>query len=306
MTTENLTNLLKGELTSQIAAYINSENPFPETMIDWLAELVLLHHIPFNNLIADEKLLPNESLRLFYLDKNWTNAALDGALSIGIHSERDILLQNAMNDIIRQETTKKLANLNNDLNKNETQSIQLGTISGLIIRSSIVSNYSGLEISAFENTEKSIAVNTLRMKRLAPNILFVIFDTVPTIIEIKAPSESRVLAIINNEIPLRQIDNNTNADVNHQVGQLTKEVLKLEKKHFRNTEKRVLNITALQQSIAKQLGKNDLSSSEFGIQLMQSPKVFQLVNEDVEIVTSRNIMTEARADKTLIFNKLFK
>ncbi|NJN77859.1 MAG: hypothetical protein HC803_05620 [Saprospiraceae bacterium] len=52
-------------MTDQIAAYINSENPFPESMIDWLAQLVLLHYIPFNNLVADENLLPDESLRLF-------------------------------------------------------------------------------------------------------------------------------------------------------------------------------------------------------------------------------------------------
>jgi hypothetical protein len=291
MTTKDLTNLLKGELTDQIAAYINSENPFPETIINWLAQLVLLQHIPFNNLVADESLLPNESLRLFYLDKNWTNALLDGALSIGIHSERDLMLQQAMNDIIRQETNKKLAPQTTD-----NQAIQLGTISGLIIRSSIISNYKGLEIMAFDHEEAP--VNTLRMQRLAANILFVLFDTVPTKIEIKAPSESKILAIINNEIPLRQLEN--------EVGKITDTVLKVEASHFRNTEKRVLDISALQQSIATKLGKKQLSPSEFGIQLMQSPKVFQLVNEDIELLKSREAIVETTLDKNLIFNKLFK
>jgi hypothetical protein len=291
MKTEDLTNLLKGELTDQIAAYINSENPFPESIINWLAQLVLLHHIPFNNLVADENLLPNESLRLFYLDKNWTNALLDGALSIGIHSERDLLLQQAMNNIIRQETNKKLAPQTTN-----HQVIQLGTISGLIIRSAIVSNYKGLEITAFEDDETP--VNTLRIERLASNILFVLFDTIPTKIEIKAPSESRILAIINNEIPLRQLEN--------EVGKITDTVFKVENKHFKNVEKRVLNITALQQSIATEFGKNQLSPSEFGIQLIQSPKVFQLVNDDVLIPKSREAIVETTLDKQLIFNKLFR
>jgi hypothetical protein len=291
MTTKDLTNLLKGELTDQIAAYINSENPFPETIINWLAQLVLLQHIPFNNLVADESLLPNESLRLFYLDRNWTNALLDGALSIGIHSERDLMLQQAMNDIIRQETNKKLAPQTTD-----NQAIQLGTISGLIIRSSIISNYKGLEIMAFDHEEAP--VNTLRMQRLAANILFVLFDTVPTKIEIKAPSESKILAIINNEIPLRQLEN--------EVGKITDTIFKVEASHFRNTEKRVLDISALQQSIATKLGKKQLSPSEFGIQLMQSPKVFQLVNEDIELLKSREAIVETTLDKNLIFNKLFK
>lgn len=291
MKTKDLTNLLKGELTDQIAAYINSENPFPESIIDWLAQLILLHHIPFNNLVADENLLPNESLRLFYLDKNWTNALLDGALSIGIHSERDLMLQQAMNDIIRRETNKKLSPQTTD-----NQAIQLGTISGLLLRSSIVSNYKGLEIMAFEENET--LVNTLRIERLASNILFVLFDTVPTKIEIKAPSESRILAIVNNEIPLRQLEN--------EVGKITDTVFKVENTHFKDVEKRVLNITALQQSIATQFGKINLSPSEFGIQLMQSPKVFQLVNDNIFIPQSREAILETTLDKQLIFNKLFK
>lgn len=303
MNVKDLTNLLKGELTNQIATYISSENPFPENVIDWLAQLVLLHNIPFNNLVADEKLLPNESLRLFYLDKNWTNALLDGALSIGIHSERDVLLQAAMNDIIRQETNKKLANIKNNLQGNSTevnepQTVRLGTISGMLIRSSIVANYKGLEIAAFDNNDKWETVNPLRMERLASNILLVVFDSVPGLIEIKAPSENRILAIVNNEIPLRQLDN--------EIGKITQNRFKMDDSHFRNTEKRVLNVAALQQAMAKQLGKIQLSPSEFGIQLMQSPKVFQLVNEDVEMVASREVIVETVVDKSLIFNKLFK
>ena len=287
MTTKELTKLLKGELTNEIANYIKSENPFPETMINWLAELVLLHQVPFNNLIADEKLLPNESLRLFYLDKNWTNALLDGALSIGIHSERDILLQQAMNDIIRTETNKKLVT---------DSTVQLGTIAGLIMRSSIVSNYKGLEIAGFEHDGNP--VKTLRIERLAANILFVLFDTVPTKVEIKAPSESQVLAIVNNEIPTRQIET--------EVGKFTGETVFLNDSHFRNKEKRVLNIAALQQTLAQQLNKNELSPAEFGMQLIKSPKVFQLVNENIKMVISREVIIEKEADKKLIFNKLFR
>lgn len=287
MTTKDLTDLLKGELTNEIANYIKSENPFPETMINWLSELVLLQHVPFNNLIADENLLPNESLRLFYLDKNWTNALLDGALSIGIHSERDILLQQAMNNIIRTETNKKIA---------PNSTVQLGTIAGFIMRSSIISNYRGLEIAGFEQDE--IPIKTLRIERLAANILFVLFDTIPTKVEIKAPTESGVLAIINNKIPTRQIENN--------VGKFTGKTVILNDSHFRNQEKRVLNITALQQTIAQQLDKNELSPSEFGVQLMKSPKVFELVNEEVEMITSREAIIEKEADKKLIFNKLFR
>ena len=48
MTTKDLTDLLKGELTNEIANYIKSENPFPETMINWLSELILLMCVIFS------------------------------------------------------------------------------------------------------------------------------------------------------------------------------------------------------------------------------------------------------------------
>ncbi|NJN77857.1 MAG: hypothetical protein HC803_05610 [Saprospiraceae bacterium] len=153
-----------------------------------------------------------------------------------------------------------------------------------------------MEVVAFDDSE--MAANTLRIERLAANILFVLFDTVPTKIEIKAPSESRTLAIVNHEIPLRQLEN--------EIGKITDSVFKLEAAHFRNMEKRVLNISNLQKAIAKQIGKTQLSPSEFGIQLIQSPKAFQLVNDDVLIPKSREVLSETVLDKQLIFNKLFQ
>ena len=287
MTVEDLKNLLKGELTDEIVNYIKSENPFPNSVIQWLSELILLRQVPFNNLIVDEKILPNESLRLFYLDKNWTNALLDGALSIGIHSERDILLQQAMNDIIRAETNKKVM---------DDAVVQLGTVAGLIIRSSIVSNYKSLEINGFDASHNPI--NTLRFERLSANVLFVLFDTVPTRVAIKAPSERQILAIVNNEISTRQITN--------EVGKLTNNVIKLNHTHFRDESKRVLNITALQQTIAEQFGKNELTPAEFGIQLINSPKVFELVNEEIDLAVTNQTEDEVKVNKQLIFNKLFK
>lgn len=287
MTVEDLKNLLKGELTDEIVNYIKSENPFPKTVIQWLSELILLRQVPFNNLIVDEKILPNESLRLFYLDKNWTNALLDGALSIGIHSERDILLQQAMNDIIRAETNKKVV---------DDAVVQLGTVAGLIIRSSIVSNYKSLEINGFDASHKPI--NTLRFERLSANVLFVLFETVPTRVAIKAPSERQILAIVNNEISTRQITD--------EVGKPTNKTIKLNHTHFRNESKRVLNIAALQQTIAEQFGKNELTPAEFGVQLINSPKVFELVNESVDMPMTNQSEQEVKVNKQLIFNKLFK
>lgn len=55
----------------------------PQRINDWLQELVFLTPLPFNYIIADERLLPAESIRFFTVDESWLWALIDGALSIG-------------------------------------------------------------------------------------------------------------------------------------------------------------------------------------------------------------------------------
>ena len=49
----------------------------------WLARLRLLEGVPFAYLVADSELLPPESIRFFYLVRNWSDALVEGALSVG-------------------------------------------------------------------------------------------------------------------------------------------------------------------------------------------------------------------------------
>jgi hypothetical protein len=64
-----------------------------DPVTDWLARLALLHGVPFRHLVPDERMLPVESVRFFYLDPNWIAALIDGALSIGVEGSRDLELQ---------------------------------------------------------------------------------------------------------------------------------------------------------------------------------------------------------------------
>ena len=58
-------------------------------MRSWLGRLRLLEGVPFANLIADAELLPPESIRWFYLDRRWTDALVQGALSVGTVNSDD-------------------------------------------------------------------------------------------------------------------------------------------------------------------------------------------------------------------------
>lgn len=50
---------------------------------NWIDGLIDLSKVPFNYLVPDERLLPEESIRFFIIDLNWVNCLLDGAMSIG-------------------------------------------------------------------------------------------------------------------------------------------------------------------------------------------------------------------------------
>jgi len=45
--------------------------PFPPVVISFLGRLCLLHGVPLSYLLPDEKLLPPESLKFFFIDPQW-------------------------------------------------------------------------------------------------------------------------------------------------------------------------------------------------------------------------------------------
>src|SRR5579864_5728363 len=59
------------------------EAEMPPYMESLLAHLRLLVGVPFENIIPDPRLLPDESIRFFYLDRSWTDRLVDGAVAVG-------------------------------------------------------------------------------------------------------------------------------------------------------------------------------------------------------------------------------
>ncbi|KAI5777103.1 hypothetical protein EDC01DRAFT_732755 [Geopyxis carbonaria] len=58
-------------------------------VLGWLLDRLYLAGIPAHYLITDPSHLPPERLRFFHIDQNWTDALLDGALSIANHLGND-------------------------------------------------------------------------------------------------------------------------------------------------------------------------------------------------------------------------
>ncbi len=170
----------------------------PLAVRDWLARLRLLEGVPFNNLVADSELLPIESIRFFYLDRAWTDALIQGALSVGTVNSGDRAQIESLYPAIRSEIDEqeRLVRLPG------SEAHQLGTaaqITGFLLRSRAVSGWPGLQVRAYRreigNDEDIIPesnpdrIKLLRLERLAPAVLLALFDGVPAVVHIEEPRQ---------------------------------------------------------------------------------------------------------------------
>lgn len=169
----------------------------PDSIVTWLANLALLYGVPFEYLVPDARLLPNESIRFFYVDPNWIRRAIDGVLSLGATSTRENVFNQAFFEQIYAAVQARIPQVRQDV-RGVPQPAKLtvgATISGFLFRSAIVSGYPGIEVvPTFDCTPVPI----LRMDRLSSDVMLVLFNGVPDRIEIRQPSEGLHFGIVRN------------------------------------------------------------------------------------------------------------
>jgi hypothetical protein len=119
----------------------------------WLNQLATLQSVPGNYLVPDEKLLPKEAIRFFYVDKNWLVAALGGAFSIGgdwdSASQKD---RNAFTDFL---------------------ALDGACLKGFLLRSDVVDGWPGLIV---EGIDASGGKYTPLRRQLSRDVLLCLFD----------------------------------------------------------------------------------------------------------------------------------
>ncbi len=303
LTTQQVESILKDKISRSLAKRLRQYHPLPADTIQWLARLATLQGVPFNNLVADEKLLPNNAIRFFYIDQQWIDMLIDGAMSIGIHSGRDIWLQQAISVFIKQDVDKVVANTSND--------VTIGTLSGLLIRSKLISDYSGIEIQGYKLDEEDnaqIPVKAIRQERLSPNVLLMIFETVPNVIEIKEPAEGRTLGFSeladnNKYLNLKDVEMDNATATPLLDAQNNIQQYKLSDVNYRNKEKRILNIKSLIRGINRALPNQTkkLTPKDLAIQLLQTQNTYSIENKDTSIPESitRHVMETDTSDEDL-------
>src|SRR5690349_5364513 len=142
----------------------------PDDLAAWMSRLALLYGVPFNYLVPDEKMLPPESIRFFYLDNIWISALTNGAFSIGRNltaesSNASLNLDAAVGPQAMQKVTTF---------KPRIRAQKLGIeaadpptlISGFILRSSVVLDYPSMGVNVYGTTPEHPTQHKLDIVRL--------------------------------------------------------------------------------------------------------------------------------------------
>ncbi len=268
----------------------DGEHVAPGELRRFLARLRLLHGVPFSYLVPDAKLLPIESIRFFYIDRAWTDALTQGALSVGTVSTADRTQLESVYPHIQQEVDEAERAIRRPRDEALLKAGS-GTITGFVLRSRAVSGWPNLHVRAYSVDKlpdialTSLAesaperMKVLRIERLAPAVLLVLIDGVPAVVHIEEPrqgiqfgvrldSEDPVAGTYRAKVKLR--DNGTGLPVPPEHDFVDENSVNVP---FRGSAPGVLNVTALRDRLqAKpQVNNPNLHPNEFALQMLRFP-----------------------------------
>ncbi len=184
--------------TRAAAAVLADLPSLPASVLEWLGQASLLYGVPFEYLVPDARMLPNESIRFFYLDENWVRRLIDGAVSIGLVDSEDVLELLEHFEALALAARRAGANTRSQLRRKPArQSFSEGaTLTGFLLRSAVVSGWPGLEVQAFRNVDRTDPIPIVRMDRLSDSVLLVLFEGVPKRVDLTEPPEGLHFGVI--------------------------------------------------------------------------------------------------------------
>jgi hypothetical protein len=163
-----------GSTTIPYNEFNKSSNPDWVIVFKWILDKLYLNNIPAYYLITDPSYLPPESIRFFYIDPNWTDALIDGALSIANHLSRDddyvrMSLKTRINEYLKTEIDPLLGHLP-----------QVPTY-GFLLRSTIVSTFPDLHVEVpFKNPKKGeTRADVLLLENIDKGVMLCLLDRTP-------------------------------------------------------------------------------------------------------------------------------
>jgi hypothetical protein len=254
----------------------------PLDLRQWLAGLRLLELVPFCYLVPDSLLLPPESIRFFYVDRNWTDAFIQGALSVGTFNSSDRAQLEQLHRQIRDEIDQE-ERLVRAPGGEAVQKGPAGTITGFLLRSRAVSGWPGMHVRAYRKElgkDNEIVpesspdrIKLLRLERLAPAVMLALFDGIPAVMHLEEPRQGVQFGI---RLAQAGTPNQFNATViardvttsNDVSPQRTSQVF------FRRRSPGVLDLKRTAEALIKTPGTKmgaQLNGAEFGLEMIRFP-----------------------------------
>ncbi|QNP74856.1 hypothetical protein IAG44_39030 [Streptomyces roseirectus] len=267
-------------------------------VVDWLARLLLLIPVPFTRLVPDARMLPPESLRFFHTDPNWRDALIGGALGIGAQSSRDTVQDEIVAAVVRAEVAEAAARHRDTLRDAGPDDPKdpgdpgdpggsLGTVSGLLLRSALVSGWPHLAVRAVDAA--GVPLPVLRMEHLSSSVLLCLFNGVPATVELAEPQEGFRFGVEDDgRIPLRSLlpDAGPRLPLGEQLGtDVTFDVLR----HLRpsaDPNVRVLDVGSLVTALGGALDRahgtsvGTVGPADLALQLVKVPEAIRFDGPD--------------------------
>ncbi|MEH2241461.1 hypothetical protein [Nostoc sp.] len=240
----------------------------PEAIATWFADLELLKGIPFNYLVPDERLLPPESLRFFWVDSYWVDCLQDGAFSIGRVTSSDL-----------QTDTQTSSSVS------DTRADEL--ITGLLLHSEVVSGWPGLEVEGYNVliNDKSVAdpnnkLTILRKERLSDSILLCLFKGEVNTVDFSLKSQSVNCGVD----PINKVAGSDKLQIEKGLRKLDGD--QGDKKmnvSCKGEVKGVIDIKALAGEMAKlnEKKEEDFTSAQFALSMIEGSQKIRFVSKEI-------------------------
>ena len=256
------------------------ELDYPDFLQDWLAAAWLLDGVPFQYLVPAERCLPKESVRLFWLDAQWLEALLDGAVSVGggttvdqavTRQTRERAGQAAMRHLYRPRLGKMHPN-----HTGKYQGCRLAEPAqcmGFLLRSRLLETYSALEVTGRDGeTERRL----LRLDLLSDTVMLGIFDGPVTEVVLREPSEGLHFGFRTNdrEIHIRCVEEK---DGKHPGDKLSDDLYPVPVR-----DGRMVEVSALADLFMVKLGVDaeHFTSAEFAMELLMTADEARLCRKE--------------------------
>lgn len=286
------------QVATEIVATTSADAPdpgprmVPRDLRVWLARLRLLEGVPFGQLVAHPDLLPPESIRFFHVDRGWTDALVEGALSVGTVTTGDRAALEQLYGVVRDEVdeAERLVRLPGWEAGEPVPSGPAGPLTGFLLRSRMVSGWPAMHVRGYatdnlalddpipddqvgEDDDRQLGkLNLLRLERLAPAVLLALFDGLPAVVHIEEPragvqfgvDETGEPGSVSAAVRLRDPATGSYFDPGRQVGV-----------RFRQGAPGVMHLAATSQDMVTAIfgagSARHLDAAEFAMQMLQFP-----------------------------------